>query len=239
MNAPPEIQKTSVACFGSLVEDSLRRFPLETRTACGPPEEFKYVEKQQQRGSTVFQANFQRVQDAGEFRAVYIVSPVIEIVNLFFFPLEERRSPVFAMEFVRIGPRGVVGVVDCKAAPEDPACEVASGILEAAHVAYPQLQNGDDPPAWYVEARSGKDFFVRPDSLEVFRDLVEAHHFVWERYVHAVLKAPPEPSCLAQRRAFLSHYKDHHRDNSPGIPFLSKVFGIEWTQTFLRDHLFV
>ena len=225
-------------CFDTLVEESLQLLPSDSTTCCGPPSAFRYAEKQQKRGSTIFQANFQRVRDIGEFRAVYIASPVVEIVNLFFFPDSHRPSPVFAMEFVRIGPRGVVGVIDCKAAPGDSISQSALSILEAAHEAFPQLRNGDDPPAWYRDARSGYDFFVRPENLEVFADLVSAHHFVWGRYVRHILNGSSDSSCQALRQPFLRHYKDHHRDNSPGIPFLNKMFGVNWTETLLRDYLF-
>ena len=225
-------------CFDSLIEDSLNRLPSARTSPDGPPSDFQRVEKQQKRGSTVFDANFQRLDEVGDFRSVYIASPVVEIVNLFFFPDPDVPGSVFAMEFVRIGPRGVVGVIDCKAAAGDPSNEEAATLLQTAHRTFPHLQNGDDSPAWYREARSGNDFFVRPDNLEVFDVLVDAHHFVWGHYIESILKMSRDPSGKERRAPFLRHYKDHHRDNSPGIPFLNKVFGREWTETLLRDHLF-
>ncbi|MCH8475120.1 MAG: hypothetical protein LAT55_07825 [Opitutales bacterium] len=225
--------------FAGLLESSLQQFPSHQRTAIGPPEEFREVIIAKKKGSTVFRSDFYRIGAQGDFRGVHIFSPVIEIVNLFFFPNHSLRLPVFAMEFVRIGPRGVVGVIDCKGHDDDQSSQkIARSILGAAHRTFPHLTNGEDPPAWYAEARSGDDFFVRPESLAEFQELIRCHHFVWQQYAGHASDASPEKKASPERSNFLRYYKDHHRDNSPGIPFLNRVFGEDWTATFLRDHLF-
>ena len=223
------------------MEQSAARLPREACVTCGPPPKFAHAERAQKRGKTVFHSDFWRFVPRGELRCVSIVSPAVEIVNLFFFPEAAYVCPIYAMEFVRIGKKGVVGVIDCKAAPGDTtAQEAVKTILSAGHERFPQLENGADPPLWYQDARSGFDFFVRPQNLEVFADLIAAHHFCWTQFAEfaasaeAVHDEPSDP----RRAGFLRSYKDHHRDNSPGIPFLNRVFGEAWTRDFLHDALF-
>ena len=227
--------------FGGLIEKSVEQLPQSSCFPCGPSPEFARVERPQKRGKTVFSAGFWRLEERGELRTVFIVSSAVEIVNLFFFPEANRACPVYAMEFVRLGKKGVVGVIDCKAAPEDEnAVRSAKVILSEGHRRFPQLENGNNPPAWYQEARSGNDFFIRPESLEVFDDLISAHHFCWEQYVNiaALVPADRTEEYCAKRDSFVRGYKDHHRDNSPGIPFLNRVFGEDWTRDFLWSELF-
>lgn len=176
----------------------------------------------------------------GVFRSVYITNGKVEIVNIFFFPQPEIDAPIYAMEFVRFGPKGVVGVIDI--APDGISPESATAgreLLIRSHQAHPLLVNGDDPPAWYEECRSGDDFFVRPDSPLAFLELCEAHQSLWQEYVSLVAAAPVLGGDSRKRHAqAIAAYMDHHRLNSPGLPLLHRTFGEDWTDHFLRHYLF-
>lgn len=204
------------------------------------PAGYGQVDREMGRGTLSFRATFASCGPYGEYRAVAIHSPAIAILNIFFFPASTLIYPVFAMEFVAIGQRGVVAVIDCKGSPgEKLAQSQAKSILLASHERFPHLLNGDDPPAWYEEARSGDDFFLRPEKPDVFSDLLDCHYFVWDRYTRNLIKASPTPAPISDSHsAFVADYKQHHAENSPGRPFLQKVFGSDWCETFLSQHLF-
>lgn len=194
-----------------------------------------------QKGPIRFTAHFYR-HASGEMRAVYIEGPKIEIVNLFYFPEAVEDWPIYAMEFVQMGRRAVVGVIDVAGnEAQSKATNEATSIIRPIRERYPDLVQGDDPPGWFQECRSGNDFFVRPEGSTQLNRLCEAHLEVFERYC-AVLRTqsvnvpatPPEESA----GGWQARYKAHHATNSPGLPFLNRTFGEDWAQTFLHEHLF-
>lgn len=189
---------------------------------------------------TRFQARFFRTPWGGDLRTVHIKGPKVEIINLFHFPFPEQALPVYAIEFVVFGKRPIVGVIDLKMLVDfEDLAEQSTEIMLAAHQRFPQLKPADDPPDWYEECRSGDDFFTRPESLDLLDDLIACHDYVWERLctLANARKRLPEAWVEAQRSA-VQDYKDHHRINSPGLPFLNRQFGEEWTDRFLREGLF-
>lgn len=193
-----------------------------------------------QRGDTTFSARFARLPAGGELRSVHIHGPRIEIINLFHFPSPDRALPVYAMEFVLFGRRPIVGVIDAKPLTDHPYAQTLwQNTLSNAHAAFPDLLRADDPPPWYEECRSGLDFFTRPEAVNGLGRLLSCHARVWSSLAAAELDAPRlDPSASASHALSLNHYKDHHRINSPGLPFLHRTFGPEWTDRFLRTALF-
>ncbi len=191
-------------------------------------------------GDTCFTARFARLPAGGELRSVHIHGPRIEIINLFHFPAPDHALPIYAMEFVVFGRRPVVGVIDAKALnPHPHAAALWRDSLESAHARFPQLNRADDPPPWYEECRSGLDFFTRPEHFGGLGDLVNCHSHVWSLLSSGERDAPRLSGAEAAAHAIaLADYKDHHRVNSPGLPFLNRSFGPEWTDRFLRTALF-
>jgi len=190
-----------------------------------------------------FSAHFYK-HTLGEMRAVYIVGPKIEIINLFFFPTPTEMAPIYAMEFVQMGRRAVVGVIDVVSDPAQlTAVEEARSIIEPIRFNYKELKQGEDPPDWFQECRSGSDFFVRPEGAAQLTQLRAAHFQVFENYLdrlgnHAA-RADSSPSGGERSaRNWQSNYKAHHAENSPGLPFLNRTFGEEWAQVFLNQYLF-
>lgn len=183
---------------------------------------------------------FVTVAGCGELRGVCIHAPKIDIITLFFFPQPERALPVFAMEFVVLGQRPIVAVIDalCLAAAAECSAQTAA-VLHAAHAAHPDLLPASDPPDWYRDCRSGLDFFVRPRDAAELERLGAVCLDVFSGLAGQFEAAPllPETDRAAHARR-LQAYKDHHRQHSPGLPLLQRSFGAAWTETYLAEHLF-
>lgn len=222
--------------FQTLIGASLSAFPDEETLEVPVPEGLLPPIHAKMR----FVARMATIGQCGTFRSVYITNGKIEIVNIFFFPLATVGFPVYAMEFVQVGPRPVVAVMDLSSVglPEG-AAGFASELLASAHREFPGLTNGDDPPAWYEECRSGADFFIRPSGPAMFAELAACHTYLWTRVVNGLATAQnlrPEEAGAHQEE--LDAYMDHHRLNSPGLPLLNRTFGTDWTDRFLRQCLF-
>jgi hypothetical protein len=192
------------------------------------------------RGDVSLTARFARLPAGGELRSVHIHGARIEIINLFHFPAPDRATPVYAMEFVVFGRRPVVGVIDAKPLARHPAAErMWRDALEKAHTLFPCLVRADDPPPWYDECRSGLDFFTRPEHFNGLGELLACHAHVWARLAAGDSGASQlDAAETAAHALMIADYKKHHRENSPGLPFLNRTFGAEWTDDFLRNALF-
>ncbi len=218
--------------FSSMMEESVTAFGSGAPIAL--PQEFSDCKVR----NINFCSRFFQME-AGQLRSVYIESPKLEIFNLFFFPLD-NNGPVYAMEFVRMGERMIVAVIDVAANPAIPqAMEQAAWIIRPHRESYPKLAQASDPPEWFEECRSGNDFFVRPDSIDAMQMLKHIHYEVlgtYSEFVQRVHGLKPLGDDLSG--SWQASYKSHHAANSPGLPFLTRTFGDSWTNTYLNDHLF-
>lgn len=213
------------------------RSSLRPRLLTLPPG-YAHAERAEKNGTLRLRNTFYALPERGELRAVSISSPKIDIVTLFFYPEPDRQLPVFAMEFVELGPRPIVGVIDL--------CSLLAGInsttahlLRTTRSAFPQLVQADDPPEWFQQCRSGDDFFIRPRDQQDLDELATAHLQVWQTLL--TLAAQPRRLESAEALAHqqkIQDYKHHHRDHSPGLRLLNRSFGSEWTESYMRDHLF-
>lgn len=231
MSAPTS--KLPVSLFASLPAESIR-------AASGNHIQLHPDLSSNQHADIIFSASFAQLPNGGELRSVHIHGPRIEIINLFHFPSPNRALPIYAMEFVVFGSRPIVGVIDAKPLNNHPfAHKIWQETLTDAHSAFPDLIRADDPPPWYEECRSGLDFFTRPETANGVCRLVDCHTRVWSRLAAAEAAAPLlDMETTAAHATALAHYKEHHRINSPGLPFLHRIFGTDWTDRFLRTALF-
>ncbi|MCU0754395.1 MAG: hypothetical protein MUE46_04640 [Xanthomonadales bacterium] len=174
-----------------------------------------------------------------EARLALICSPKIEIVTTFLYPIAGRSAPLYAMELVRLGPKPVVAVMDCAAPADDPSLMEAQALLAAVRREAPGLVQADDPPDWFVEARSGADLFFRPKDVAALHRAGLLHLSLWTTLLLRLAAAPArEVDAALAFASFARHYKDHHRMHSPGIPLLTKCFGGDWTAGYLADCFF-
>lgn len=195
---------------------------------------------QQVSGQLQLKAYFYQLDDWGEMRCVLIQAPKIHIINIFFFPEARWSLPVYAMEFVVLGHKPIVAVIDALSLLTPAPCNAAlKQLLLKAHQDFQHLQQAEDMPKWYQDCRSGQDFFVRPENLEALNDISQAHLQVWQSVMGLLQTAQSVPSeQQAAHAQALTAYKKHHCDNTPGLKLLQQKFGVEWTQVFLRDYLF-
>lgn len=173
-----------------------------------------------------------------EVRAVSITSPRSAIINLFAYPLTNCSKPVFALEFVEFGQRGIVAVIDIYT-PQTHHHESFPyrEMLHHARDQHPDLSYSEDFPDWYRDCRSGDDIFVRPQDNGEFIGLAAMAEDIWSNYLRQIPFA-----CSDQQRqlahADIQEYKHHHCANSPGKKLLKKVFGEQWASEFLTKYHF-
>lgn len=178
--------------------------------------------------------------DACQIRSVVIRSPRSEIINLFAYPLPHVAKPIFALEFVRFGQRGIVGVIDMYPALEGPGnLQFYSELMKRSRVEYPQLSYSEEYPEWYAECRSGHDVFVRPDDPNEFIQLSELARKLWSSYLEGPELRMSQQELVLCHGGSIQDYKRHHRVNSPGRKLLDKMFSETWTDSFLKEHHFV
>ncbi len=238
--------KQSIECLNQLPTQSIRL-----------PERYKNAQRVQAQGALTLQSVFITVlcnpsqsngvlfngtpnTPLGELRTVLITAPKIHIMTLFFFPQTTWQLPIFAMQFVYLGAKRIIGVMDIKCLVAMCCHQTVHDILIQAHHQFPEIKTSDYPPAWYQACRSGLDFYTHPkDELEI-SELGQAYLYLWKQFI--VLLKEPEPFSSALERDLyqkqLTDYKAHHRDHSPGLPLLQRSFGIEWTDDFFWNYLF-
>lgn len=183
------------------------------------------------------------VPGRGEVRWLRMHARKIEIVAIFFYPLPSQSLPIYAMEFVLLGDRPIVAVLDLVHPPEDGLSRLTvQGVMRQAHARFPDLVNATDPPAWFRECRSGRDFFLRPDGAghEAFARPAAVHFQIWEQLL-TMMTVPLRPDTREgslRRAGYVEAYRSHHRRNTPGLPLLTRSFGSDWTDRFLADSFF-
>lgn len=173
----------------------------------------------------------------GEHRMVSILSGKIDILIWFFFPDPEWQLPVYAMQFVRLSAKPMIGVLDLPTLyGQDTkiANMMSSHILTDVNVPY-----NSDIPAWYATCRSGYDLFTRPDHDDCFIALEKAHLRTLE-VINGLTTTTREMSCseMDTHAQAIQHYKHHHHINSPGLPLLNNICGKAWTDRFMSEWLF-
>lgn len=220
-----------VADFSTL-DDATAALSSEAREAALDPA-FGLVERPLGAGALTMRTRCWTLGDRYELRTAHIRSPKIEIFTSFLYPDPSLRMPLYAMEFVILGRKPIVAVLD---AVDLAGGDTAARILEHAHREAPEMTNADDAPDWFLECRSGSDFFLRPESAETFDALAAIHEHVVSALL-AITDAPAAPDPDAHAAA-IADYKHHHRVNSPGLPLLNRVLGEAWTEEYMTGVFF-
>lgn len=220
--------------FSDLADASITSLQaLEDVVERSLPEQLSRVRREK----IILEGRAWQVGDYGELRNVLIQSPKIEIINLFFFPTPSYSVPIYALDFVVLAGRPLVGMIDLVGLNDAVAEAQAKRWLREAHRRFP-LPQAADLPAWYQACRSGEDFFIRPDSLTQLQQLRTVHEHLWKNLTALLLGQVADSNAVAAREQALQAYKQHHHMNVPGLPLLNKTFGETWTQRFLSEFLF-
>jgi hypothetical protein len=174
-----------------------------------------------------------------DIRIVRLFSNKIDVFTCFAYPDPASIAPTYAMEFVLIGGKPVVAVIDLLLLT--PCAATASQLDAAMHHARRAYSapNHEPVPDWYGHCRSGRDIFSRPHNVAEFAKLEHIHLELFEQVCHWFARHTLPLAQSAQAHcANLDAYKSHHCINSPGLPIMERTFGATWTQNFMQDWVF-
>jgi hypothetical protein len=176
----------------------------------------------------------------GDLRIMHLLSLKADVVSMFLLPAPSRALPLYAMEFVQLGGKPILGVIDalakCDAKDVD---ALTASIMRDAYKRFPTPQ-ADDRPNWFVECRSGNDIYVRPEAVTDFGALSAAHLWIVEKllswYTADILE--DSGTSVLQHAEALQRYMSHHAAHSPGRPLLKRSFGEPLAERYLNQCLF-
>ncbi len=189
-------------------------------------------------GTLLLRSERRRSDDGDEWRWMRLTGPKVDVQTLFVYPPAQRAGPLLAAEVVTLGARTIVAVIDApvlggQAADAEP---VRSDMLAAR--SRRALVDPASLPPWYEACRSGYDIFLRPQQAGQLAAFWAAAAEVGARWGTWRAEARELGPDAALRHAVrLATYRVHHRENSPGVPILTRLFGDAWTQGFM-EHFF-
>lgn len=159
------------------------------------------------------------------------------IFSLMIFPGDAGITPVFGAEFVVFGRLLRAAVVDVQ--PLTPAARNEASYLrlvERLAGRWPELMATGPMPEWCEAHFTAHAVFVLRESAT----LLEPAHEAFDDYMaaYADLLARQQQGSSAEGDAELRHYKDHHIANTPGRRYLTRLFGEDWTEWFLRERMY-
>jgi len=173
---------------------------------------------------------------------VFISGSKNNIINTWIFPYSPTQNPVFAAELIAMGgqPRLTFMDVQVPGMPADAHQEIAAATAQVRS-RYGDLRIAEHPPEWAVEATAGQYLFGRQMPRGQFSRICHAYLDLLECYLDLIRPTSSRRSEVGNPQeplAALRHYQLHHMHSSPGKVFLGKVFGDDWTESFLNEFLF-
>ncbi|MBK8814915.1 MAG: hypothetical protein IPN42_05120 [Methylococcaceae bacterium] len=204
------------------------------------PNRFAKIEHTEYDGVLTLENHFYRLNDLGHIRLAHTYAPKINIIATFFFPDPDLQLPVYSMEFVMLGEKPIIALMDmaCLLKPMSESKTVEDFMI-SAHAAYPEYSRNQPLPEWFDQCRSGVEFFFRPTLPEAFKGLSQLNLRLLQNLTELILTPDSygnEDAVLHQNN--IQAYKMHHRINSPGLRLMNRSFGPEWTQEYLGSYLF-
>jgi hypothetical protein len=172
-----------------------------------------------------------------QLRATVIVGPRVQIFNAMAFPLREDQLPILATEVVLFGDSLRIGVVDLETAGEGPVAERTAAALDGLAPVAGAFTRVDPLPEWCAAYFSPQCIVTRADGLDDLprlADALAAFAGSWADLVGeagaAAMGDAPGPGVQA--------YKHHHIVHSPGLVFLGRMFGEEWTRRYMAAGMY-
>jgi len=178
-----------------------------------------------------------KCEDSSDVRFMHMYSAKVDVQTLFVYPHPASDAAVFATETVTLGHRPTIMVLDMpvlslgKASRKTLFYDAMQAVVQRHGI-----QNTVNVPDWYRDCRSGSDVFMRPASPEqgagfttCLDDMVRLYQHSWGGENSRICEAP------AAHLAAIQAYKTHHAEHSPGVPLMSRCFGLEWTTGFMRE----
>jgi len=221
--------------FTELLSESVSAFADLGSVPVPVPRHFSEAVRKKADGELTMLTSRWAVADVGELRTAHIFAAKINVLTLFFFPSPHRALPVYCLEQVVFGNQPIVGVLDVVCLRPMSCADRVKDFLVTERARYPQLQQADEMPDWYLACRSGQDIFIRPRDDGDLAALSDLHLTLLRQYMPDLL-AQSETFADAdahQHLASLNAYKHHHQSHSPGIKLMNRSFGEAWTFEYL------
>lgn len=189
--------------------------------------------------------------DVGTARMVLIQGQRTEIINTWIFPTYPSNLPVFAAELISMGGQQRLSFIDIQAPGyKRQDYSLAEQVRSTADL-FKDARIDEQPPPWAITDTLGHYFFRRTGDASLFPFIAKAYlaymdvltNTLWPSLLKTLLiGASPKSDFISQRvdasMQTLRDYQHHHLVSSPGNPFLSKLFGEQWTDCFLHEFLF-
>lgn len=169
-------------------------------------------------------------------RAARIQTVAADVATVMVYPTADpARLPIFACEWVVVGDRAHVLVLDVEFAGDRPA--LRDGLRPVLKPLFdeivPFFPANRDLPAWFTEIREEWAIFSSGDLAGLDRIRAAARAYLKATIEHAY--RPNLPASVAgPDHPDVAAYKHHHAVNSPGFALMVPKAGAEWTDRFLN-----
>ena len=186
------------------------------------------------RGDTVLEFHDLILEGKATLRSTHIEGPNAAIFNTMIFPSDVDHCPVFASEIVSFGGKPQVAVIDLQPLGNARLRRDVEEKLATLADRYGELPGSGEVPDWCEDYFTTHAIFSRPKSSEYDDVLLRAYADYLQVFVD-YLKAAGSCSLPDPRTR---EYKDHHVANNPGLKFLGRMFGEQWTLDFLNNAMY-
>lgn len=223
----------SLADFFPTTLRLLAHFPMRR---CIPAPEFRERDALNGNGANLKFHDIE-IEGIGQLRVTLIEGGKAQIFNAMVFPNSVERLPVFASEIVVFGGKVRVAVIDLQ-----PLCNFIrmrywmTEQISPLRALYSDLPQEEKMPEWCLSHFTPHSIFTRSNEEHSISRILEAYIEYLDLFVELALgtwSAKPALDCR-----LLREYKDHHITHTPGLPFLGKMFGEDWTHRYLREAMY-
>jgi len=177
-------------------------------------------------------------------RMVYISGTKNQIINTWIFPNRPHRMPVYAAELIAVGEEVRVAFIDVQIpAIETGELDDVERMTGALSPRFAGLPCNEEPPTWAIESSQGNYTYARNVPEEKLSTIEDCYLSYLDAYLcnYACHDVAMSISLLDRDEDALKtlhQYQVHHMEHSPGKKFLSKLFGSDWTDAFMKEFLF-
>ncbi len=169
-------------------------------------------------------------------RYARIQTVAADVATVMVYPTADpAQLPIFACEWVVVGERAHVLVLDVEFAGDQPALrERLRPALMPLHEAFsPTFPLNRDLPEWFTEIR--EDWAMYSSGNVATLDRIRKAAAAYLKATIDVAYLPGLPAALAgPDHPDVTAYKRHHAENSPGFALMAAKAGEEWTSEFLH-----
>lgn len=241
------VSPDSTVSFEPLVAETRSRMRPHSEETISVPNEFK--KRESLHGKIELHASQWSLQagrkSIGSVRMVYIHGAKNQIINTWIFPNRPDHMPVFAAELIAVGAEVRVVFVDIQVpvVRTRSILDDVSLLTNGIAARYLDLACNEAPPMWATESSQGHFTYARNVPVSQLCRVEECYQAYLDAYLNAFTNRITGTGLSDRKRDEsvldeLHKYQHHHMESSPGNKFLSKLFGADWTDSFMREFLF-